>query len=364
MGKDMFRSGLAHYMAKHKYGNTRTRDLWNAWQHVSGIDVAAHLDSWTSKMGHPYLRVVKEVCDGKSIEITFEQNPFLADGSAGDAEALWHIPLLFVTSTSETSSAVIMDQRVQTFRVPLTHGDGDWIKINAGQKALVRVAHSAEMLRRLIPVIRAKGISSVDRASLLLDTFALAKAGKAPVEDIVRVLRAFEDEDDPTVWSAIAGVLGSLDTMMEEVGGAPLAAFRVAGTRIVKSAPAKVGWDTREGDGHLEKLLRTTVMGLLDQFCSDDADVVAECRRRFDAHWDDASALPAEYKVRQCHCTVSPFPLSSPFLFLLLLSFSFNFSVTIAIFIIVIIIMTMYDMRCRIDSDGGVSHRTQEWWRD
>lgn len=59
----------------------------------------------------------------------------------------------------------------------------------------------------------------------------------------------------------------------------------------------QVGWDSREGESHTDKLLRATVMGLLDSFASDDADVVAEARKRFDAHWEDPSALPSEYKV-------------------------------------------------------------------
>ncbi len=30
---------LQEYMKKHKYGNTETYDLWNAWSQVSGKDI-------------------------------------------------------------------------------------------------------------------------------------------------------------------------------------------------------------------------------------------------------------------------------------------------------------------------------------
>jgi hypothetical protein len=61
----------------------------------------------------------------------------------------------------------------------------------------------------------------------------------------------------------------------------------------------QVGWDSRAGESHTDKLMRASVMELLDTFAWDDAAVAAEARRRFDAHWQDASVLPAEYKVRQ-----------------------------------------------------------------
>ena len=58
-----------------------------------------------------------------------------------------------------------------------------------------------------------------------------------------------------------------------------------------------MGWDAKEGESHTDKLMRATVMGLADAFAWDDAGVAAEARRRFDAHWEDPSVLPAEYKV-------------------------------------------------------------------
>ena len=52
------------------------------------------------------------------------------------------------------------------------------------------------------------------------------------------------------------------------------------------------------GESHTDKLMRASVMELLDSFAWDDAVVAAEAKKRFDAHWEDASALPSEYKVR------------------------------------------------------------------
>ena len=105
---------------------------------------------------------------------------------------MWSIPLLFATPGLVSEEAVIMDQKVQTFAVPLDKSirvEDQWIKINAGQKALVRVAHSPEMTKRLISAMTRGGLSvlgPVDRAALLLDGYALAKAGIAPLDTVVR----------------------------------------------------------------------------------------------------------------------------------------------------------------------------------
>ena len=64
----------------------------------------------------------------------------------------------------------------------------------------------------------------------------------------------------------------------------------------MSQALAVIGWDNKPSDEHTDKLLRTCVIGLLDKFAYDDAAVVAECRARFDRHFEEPAALPAEYK--------------------------------------------------------------------
>lgn len=59
----------------------------------------------------------------------------------------------------------------------------------------------------------------------------------------------------------------------------------------------QVGWDTKSDDDHCAKLLRSTVISLLDNFASGDEEVQKEVKRRFNGHFEDASLLPSEYKV-------------------------------------------------------------------
>ena len=201
--------------------------------------------------GYPYLKVVSEEwsADGKQVTVALEQARFLSDGSASEETALWSIPLLFATAGSVSQEAVIMTQKVQTFTIPVAGGPGSrsWLKINAGQKALVRVAHSADMIDRLKEAMQAdkNAVAAVDKAALLLDAYALAKAGLAPLETVVAIVRALEGESESSiVWSALAGVLGGLHLLMEQLGGdtgaAAFKGFVAFGKKFVVTALEKV----------------------------------------------------------------------------------------------------------------------------
>ncbi|KAJ1440286.1 peptidase family M1-domain-containing protein, partial [Ochromonadaceae sp. CCMP2298] len=307
LGPQQFQAGLQAYMARHAYGNTETGDLWAAWSQASGMDVASLMRTWTTVMGYPYLKVVSEKWREGEVEVTLEQGRFLSDGSAEEGGegggALWSIPLLFSTAGTVSQEAVLMDQKQQTFIVPVAAsaaGALPWLKINAGQKALVRVAHSTEMVARLQGSIAE--VAPVDRAALLLDAYALAKAGLAPLESVVTILRALAGDEESIVWSAIAGVLGGLHMLMEQVSAegsssATFQQFEAFGKHIVVQALAKVGWESVSGESHTHKLMRASVMGLLDSFAWSDPLVAAEAKSRFDRHWEDPQALPAEYKT-------------------------------------------------------------------
>jgi puromycin-sensitive aminopeptidase len=326
LGPENFRKGLQIYMARHKYSNTVTTDLWQAWSEASGIDMLSLMASWTEQMGYPYLKVVSEAYDAdkKVCRFELEQNWFLADGSSTaeeNSKKVWKIPLLFGTHDAVSDVAVVMEGKSQTFEVPVS-GPLDFVKINAGQQSMVRVAYTAGMLEKLMLAIRSNILGPVDRAALLLDAYALAKAGYAQPETVVKVLTAFANEDNSTVWMAIEGVLGGLNLLMEHVGGSAYVHFRKIAGAMVKRGLERVDWDSKPSDGHVEKLLRSTVIGLLDVFCYDDADILAEARRRYDAHWTDPSALSSDYKVKMLFSSTNLFHLKVVFLYRRLLSTS------------------------------------------
>ena len=64
------------------------------------------------------------------------------------------------------------------------------------------------------------------------------------------------------------------------IGGEVFTAFLLYGKKAVLNGLKHVGWETRTTDGHTDKLLRTTIIGLLDTFAWNDEEVYAEAKRR------------------------------------------------------------------------------------
>lgn len=295
-GAEAFRKGLQTYFAKYSYSNATTEQLFTEWSNASGKDINKHMGTWTTVKGYPFIKVVQEDWQATQVTITLEQAWFLQDGSGeSDPEApLWDIPLYFATSQGTTStSAEIMNQKKQSFVVKLSSAD-DFVKINAGQIALARVAHSVEMSKRLRKGISSGALSAIDRASLLTDGYALAKAGVASPESIMEILVAFADEENNNVWSALASVLEGFNTLSQNVSPECNAAYREIATRIVGKAFKKVGFDTADTDSHSMRLLRATVLGQVGTFMKGDAEVLAECRKRFDAYEEDITSMPTD----------------------------------------------------------------------
>lgn len=125
----------------------------------------------------------------------------------------------------------------------------------------------------LIIICCSKSLSALDRAALLLDAYALAKAKLAPIDTVVEVLRfvmhctdnrfplsfhfimcgylfvyfsvysrALVNEHTYTAWSAISVVLTALSQLMEKVGGPAYEAFKVFGKNMVVAALKNVSF--------------------------------------------------------------------------------------------------------------------------
>jgi puromycin-sensitive aminopeptidase len=298
-GPEAFQKGLQEYFKKYAYSNATTAMLWDEWSAASGKDINSMMETWTTIKGYPYVKVVSEQWSDSSLTLTLEQNWFLQDGSGdSDPEApVWNIPLFFATKAGLSSDvAQVMSDKTQTFTIALSGAD-DFVKINGGQVALVRAAHSVEMAKRLRSGVSSGAVGAIDRASLLLDGYALAKAGLAPVESIMELLPAYENEENNNVWDAMCSVLEGFNTLSDGTSKECNTAYRAMASKIVTKAFKKVGFDPSDDDSHSTRLLRAAVLSQVGTFLKDDAEVVAECRRRFNGYEDDITLMPADIQA-------------------------------------------------------------------
>ena len=296
IGPDVFREGIHDYLVTHAYGNTETRDLWDALEGSSGRPVARIMDTWINQGGYPLL----SVADGGAVS----QHPFSYSGAPGGAiGSRWQIPILY--------RALGGDGQVESGLLTAPGGtveamsDGELL-VNAGGSGYYRVAYGTGAVARLAG--RLGELTPLERYNLVSDTWAATLAGSAPLVDLLRLARALVDsgEGDPSVWSVVIGALGLLDRIAPEEDRPALA----AGVRsLLGPLVANLGWDPAPTDDERTPSLRAGALLALGTI-GDDPEVRAEASRRFAAsddeplHGDTASAIvgivaahggPAEY---------------------------------------------------------------------
>eukprot|EP00406_Dinophysis_acuminata_P070763 CAMPEP_0179268524 /NCGR_PEP_ID=MMETSP0797-20121207/30486_1 /TAXON_ID=47934 /ORGANISM="Dinophysis acuminata, Strain DAEP01" /LENGTH=894 /DNA_ID=CAMNT_0020976811 /DNA_START=169 /DNA_END=2853 /DNA_ORIENTATION=+ len=304
LGHDLFRKGLQAYMQKHQYRNTETFHLWDAWTEASGLPVKDVMSSWTEQMGFPMVEVKSCSIGASTATLTLEQTWFLSDGEAPPEDKTWSTPLFLGTSVSQGKPPTMMKEKTMTIEVPVgADAAAEFILINEGVRTPMRVLYTKDLLDRLSAAVRAGKVSPVDQAALVMDAYAMAKAGRLGLDSVLRFLACFCGNKDYIVWEALAQVLGGVHELM--MGGAPadmlqgLKAF--ARDFVWKSwEAAALGWETRPADGHTDGLLRGLLMKMVSKFAA-EGPWLEEARRRFSLYVEDpegnAVQLPDEYRV-------------------------------------------------------------------
>merc|ERR1711884_889953 len=122
-------------------------------------------------MGFPLVSVTS--FEGSTLELA--QSWFLADGSEvkPEEEKLWKIPLMCHCGTGTTCDAFaqpcLMTGATHTMEVPKS----DFFVINPGRHVPMRVLCTPDMYKNLAGAVENGALSSVDRAGLVLDAYAL-----------------------------------------------------------------------------------------------------------------------------------------------------------------------------------------------
>mmetsp|Transcript_3808 Transcript_3808/g.5122 ORF Transcript_3808/g.5122 Transcript_3808/m.5122 type:complete len:889 (+) Transcript_3808:188-2854(+) len=302
LGEDAFMKGLQLYMKTHQYENTDTSDLWKAWEITSKKPVSKVMASWTEQMGYPVISVLNSAWNQQAgvCKLTVEQSWFLSDGSspAESKSKLWTIPLFASTAEGEVQLGLFDSKRKE---ITVKVGKSSWLKLNGGQHVPIRINYTEDLLSRLENGILKQELSAEDRQGVVLDTFALCKAGHMDPASLINLIGSYKSETEFTVWEAVATVIMGLDRPLKN--NASLSSkFGNFVAELIKIPAQKVGWEAKEDDGHLGRLHRKLMVGLQAAFCHNSDTVVKEAHGRFEKyiadpfHADTAAILPTELK--------------------------------------------------------------------
>ena len=296
LGEESFRKGLNRYLSSHMYDNARTEDLWSALETESGQPVTAIMDSWVKQMGYPVLQVESDRTGGQTtLSVTQERfvyDRLLGDGgpdSDSDDNEVWRVPVS-ASQGSEESAVTVMDGRQTQIDVP---GSGDgWVKLNPLQTGFFRVNYSTEDWQRLVPAIESLELHATDRLGVQNDAYALSRAGLLPVTQFLSLAQAYKNEGDASVWSDLASNLRDIEQLISDEAIHP--AYQGFAREIFGPAARKIGWEPKSGEGHLDALLRSTVLSQAGSY--HDPDVTAQASERFQKYLQDRETLAPDLR--------------------------------------------------------------------
>jgi len=290
LGEETFRKGLNRYLSGHMYDNARTEDLWSALETESGQPVTAIMDSWVKQMGYPVLQVESDRTGGQTT-LSVTQERFVYDRLLGDGgpdsdsdNEVWRVPVS-ASQGREESTVTVMDGRQTQIDVP---GSSDgWVKLNPLQTGFFRVNYSTEDWQRLVPAIESLELHATDRLGVQNDAYALSRAGLLPVTQFLSLAQAYKNEGDASVWSDLASNLRDIEQLISDEAIHP--AYQGFAREIFGPAARKIGWEPKSGEGHLDALLRSTVLSQAGSY--HDPDVTAQASERFQKYLQDRETL-------------------------------------------------------------------------
>jgi len=281
LGADVFREGIRRYMAKYKYGNTQTDQLWAELALAAGKPVADIAHDFTLQGGVPLIEMNSAICSKGSTQVSLVQGRFGLD-QASKAPQRWRVPLSYGFVGGPVSSTIVQGPVANTINLP---GCGTLI-LNRDKGSYVRIKYD-ESTHAAIVKDYAK-LDLTDRLGTMGDDFALALSGDQSLDRYFDIIKAVDLNGSPLEWWSVSGNLGAMTGLFLHTDlEAPL---RARTNALLAPIMARVGFQAQPGEAPLVTNLRETLVSRLG--ANGQADVVAQARMYVGALATDPNAIP------------------------------------------------------------------------
>ena len=284
LGVERFRDGVRHYLSAHAYANTETSDLWDCLEATSGEPVRRIMDSWIHQGGYPLVELT-----GTTHGVSVSQRRFALDPTRSN-DQLWAVPLSIRArrrdhedredsedSEDRPEPRFLLDGPAATLT---GRSADDIVTVNADASGFFRVRPTP----RAVAAAVSRDLTPGERHAVLDDAWALTVAGEFGAPEFLAAALGFVDEDDLTVWQALAGAFGHLKRLIaDEPAQVPEFDQRVGA--LANLALERIGLQPGDSDDDRVRELRATLVVLLGTVADDPGIITAspELRRHHDA---------------------------------------------------------------------------------
>lgn len=272
LGSEKFREGMRLYMQRHKYGNTVTEDLWQAFEDASGMSIRSMMDTWTKQPGYPVIKMEENdsAAPHSGLEkyqmYQIKQERFLSSGEALTEEEnkqVWKIPMDVVYKYKDCERRFQLTERSKEhpWVVP---GGFEWVKFNTDHTAFARVCYPQKLREALRGALQEGKLSVFDRFGIVNDLCAFAKAGILPTSQLLAMFEAYKNEKELIVWQQIVGAMNSVEIILPDKETKYI--FECFAKNILLTIANKAGWKAGENETHNDSLLRPMVLSAIGSY--------------------------------------------------------------------------------------------------
>jgi alanyl aminopeptidase len=274
LGAEVFRAGVRDYLKDNAFKNASANTLLAALDKASGKDVTAAASTFLDRPGVPLITAHLE-CEPKGRwNVSMQQEPWRPLGStapeADSSQNGWTTPVCVQVEGRRDPVCTVMAAGVPSI-VGGTGACPAWTHPNAGSAGYYRFALAAPELQAL-----ARGYDKLDapsRLGVVTNTWAMARAGVLPPEQVLKILPLFDKENERVVVEQIATALDQMNTALVEDGVRP--EFRAyAAARLARHKKA-LGWTPKPKEEEDKTLLRQAILFTMADVV-EDAQTFAE----------------------------------------------------------------------------------------
>ena len=281
LGEDVFRGGIRHYIAAHKYSNSTTTDLWNALSEASKKPVAEIAAGWIQQPGFPLVKVNREA-DGKvrltqeRFTVNFKKAPPLE----------WKIPLTYAVVGEAPTTLLMTSKSVVLENIPADRA----LKLNAKGSGNYRVEYDEPSWNLLLQAL--PKLSVEDRVNLLSDAWALVQANRLPVSLYFGLVEKLPASTEIAEREQIINVLDFINGLL--VGDPQRDKFQRYARSLLRPTFDALGWESKEGEALTAGNLRASLINALGDL--DDPEIIAGCRERFEKYLAHPTSLSPDLR--------------------------------------------------------------------
>ena len=265
LGEELYRNGIRHYLLKHSYANTKTTDLWDALEEVSGQPVRDVMNTWILQGGYPLVTLAH----GTLTQAPFAYGPSSGSSSIGSS---WKIPV-----TTRSLSTGVRNVRLLADE-PVGIDDESPVVVNAGGSGYYRSRYGASELAAIAGHVGE--LDALERATLVSDSWALLFSSQIEWAEFLAIAKSLGDQDEPTPWGTVATAFSMVHRALtpEQRSG-----FVASVREVFQPQFDRLAWTARSGEGELAPQLRAVVLATLGTI-GEDESIHTEANRRFDAN--------------------------------------------------------------------------------